>query len=48
MGRVNQIRVTGEVGSDLREQVGWKVVKRGLQWIDVTTQHCESHTHIAL
>jgi len=48
MGCADEIRLAGEVGLDLWEQVGWKTIKRRLQEIDVTTQHCKSCTYILL
>ena len=36
VGRVDEIRLAGEAGRDLREQVGWEAVKGGLQGIDAT------------
>ena len=45
---VDEIRLVGEVGNDLREQVGWKMVKRGLKRIDATTQHCQCCVYIIL
>ena len=46
VGRIDEIGLAGEVGSDLREQVGWKAVKRRLEWIDVTTQRCERRAYV--
>ena len=48
VGRMDEVRFAGEVGSDLREQVGWKAVKRGLQGIDMTPQCCKSYAYIFL
>ena len=46
VGRVDKIRLVGEVGRDLWEQVGWKTVERRLQEIDVTTQDRERHAYV--
>ena len=48
VGRIDEIGVAGEVGSDLKEQFGGKMVKGRLQGIDVTTQHRERRTYIVL
>lgn len=54
-GRVDDIYLAGEEGSDLRKQVEWETVKRGLRWTDVMTQdgkhrayivHCGFHLKI--
>ena len=37
MGRFDQIRLAGEVGGDLREQIGCETVKGGLQGVNATT-----------
>ena len=48
VGCVDKIRLVGEVGGDLWEQVGWKAVEGGHEGIDMTTQHCERRVHIIL
>ena len=48
VAHIDEIGVAGKVGSELKEQVGGKMVKGRPQWIDVTTQHCERRMYIAL
>ena len=48
VGCVNEVHLAGEVGGDLREQFRWNTVKRRLQGIDVTTQHCERPMYVIL
>ena len=47
-GHVDEVRLAGEVESDLQEQVGWNTVKRILQGIDAAMQHRERRTYVIL
>ena len=46
VGHIDEIGVAGEVGSDLKEQFGGKMVEGRPQGIDVTRQHHERRTYI--